>query len=83
MLLKIIIIFILGVIETFCFTAWTIAANQKKAILSSILMTSYLIMYLKIIDMALKDAQTFAMIVCYAISCGIGNYIRVYLEKRK
>jgi len=83
MFLKILLIFGFGVLETMLFTGWSLAANQKKVILSSILMTTYMIIYLSIIDMAFKDSDTLLMISVYAFACGIGNAIRVYWEKRK
>ena len=83
MLAKILIIFIAGVIETYLFTGWTIAANKSKAILSSILMLTYMITYLLILDAAFKDTNSKLMIITYAIACAVGNYIRVKKEKNE
>jgi uncharacterized protein YebE (UPF0316 family) len=80
-MLKIIIIFIAGVVETYLFTGWSIAANKAKAILSSILMLTYMITYLLILDTAFKDKNSVLMILDYAISCAVGNYIRVKKEQ--
>lgn len=80
---KLLLIFCAGIFETILFTGWNLAANQKKVILSSILMTVYMTIYLSIIDMAFKDSNTSLMISTYALSCGIGNFIRVYWEKKK
>ena len=80
---KFIIIFIAGLIETYLFTGWNLSANKGKVILSSILMFIYMLIYLNIIDMAFKDNQTFWMIGTYALSCGLGNYLRVKREKKK
>lgn len=81
MLLKILGIFIAGMIETFLYTGWCLAANKKKIISSSLLMLIYMIIYLSIIDYAIKDANTLLMILTYALSCGVGNFMRVFLEK--
>ena len=83
MINKFLLVFILGIIETFLYTGWNLAANQRKPFLSSLLMMSYMIIYLFIIDCAIKDANTICIIIAYAISCGVGNYLRVYLEKKR
>lgn len=83
MIIKLLIIFFAGIIETILFTGWNLTANQKKAIVSSILMTTYMIIYLTIIDMAFKDSKAFLMISAYALACGIGNFLRVNHEKKK
>jgi uncharacterized protein YebE (UPF0316 family) len=83
MISKLLIIFFAGIIETWLFTGWSLKVNEHKAFISSVLMVSYMIAYLKIIDIALKDANTLLMIISYALSCGIGNYIRVRYEKKK
>lgn len=81
-MLKFVIIFIVGTIETYIFTAWNLAANRHKVIVSSLLMFSYMFLYLKIIDWALKDAHTSLLIFSYALACGVGNYLRVQHEKK-
>jgi uncharacterized protein YebE (UPF0316 family) len=82
-MLKILIIFIAGVIETFLFTWWNLSANKKQIYVSSILMLTYMMMYLMILDTAFKDINSKLMIVTYAIGCAIGNYLRVNHEKDK
>jgi multidrug transporter EmrE-like cation transporter len=80
---KLFIIFFAGILETYLFTGWTITANQKKAIVSSILMFVYMTAYLFILDIAFKDSNSRILLLTYAISCGIGNFIRVRQEKKK
>lgn len=82
-MIKFIIIFFAGMIETYLFTGWSLSANKGKKYISSILMFTYMMLYLKIIDIALKDANTTLMIFSYALSCGFGNFIRVRQEKNK
>jgi uncharacterized protein YebE (UPF0316 family) len=83
MWIKLFIIFVAGIVETYMFTGWSLAANKKQVYLSSFLMLIYMIVYLMILDAAFKDNNSKLMIVTYAISCGIGNFIRVSYEKRK
>ena len=82
-MIKILLIFIAGIIETFLFTWWNLSANKKQIYVSSILMLIYMTMYLSIIDTAFKDINSKLMIICYAIGCAIGNYTRVKYEKDK
>jgi uncharacterized protein YebE (UPF0316 family) len=81
-MIKILIIFIAGIIETYLFTSWSITANQKKAYVSSILMLVYMTTYLFILDIAFKDNNSKLLLVVYAFSCMIGNFIRVKHEKK-
>jgi len=83
MVTKLLIIFFAGILETYLFTGWTITANQKKAIISSILMFVYMTAYLFILDVAFKDSNSKMLLLTYAISCGIGNFIRVRQERNK
>jgi uncharacterized protein YebE (UPF0316 family) len=76
-MIKILLIFIFGIIETFLFTWWNLSANKKQVYVSSILMFSYMTMYLKILDTAFKDINSTLLIVSYAVGCAIGNFIRV------
>ena len=79
---KVLIIFIAGVIETYLFAGWTIAANKSKVVLSSILMFTYMITYLLILDVTFKDTNSKLMIMTYAVACAVGNFIRVKREKK-
>jgi len=81
-MIKFIIIFIAGVIETYLFTGWSISANKGQKYLSSLLMLIYMIFYLLILDTAFKDTNSKLMILDYALSCALGNYLRVNHEKK-
>jgi uncharacterized protein YebE (UPF0316 family) len=83
MILRLLFIFIAGVIETWIYTGWAITANQNRVIASSVLMFLYMLTYLFILDAAFKDANSKWMILVYALSCGVGNLIRVYQESKK
>jgi len=80
---KVLIIFIAGIIETYLFAGWTIAANKSKPILSSGLMLTYMVIYLFILDTAFKDVNSKLLIITYAIACAVGNFIRVKREKHE
>jgi len=80
-MLKFIIILIVGTIETYFFTKWSLRANKQRAINSSIMMMAYMTIYLLILDTIFKDANSKMLILAYVIACGIGNFIAVKGEK--
>lgn len=80
-MIKFMLIFIFGAVETWLYTGWALSATQKKVWVSSILMFSYMMIYLKLIEWAFKDANSTLMIFSYALACGLGNFIRVKQEK--
>ena len=81
MLSKIIIVFLVGLVETFLYAGYIIAVTKKQEYLSSILMAVYMSIYLCILAYVFKDINSVLLIVVYALSCGIGNFIRVRHEK--
>jgi len=83
MLLKFIIILVVGTIETYFFTKWSLRANKQRPINSSIMMMIYMTIYLKILDSIFKDSNTNILIVAYVLACGIGNFIAVKNEKHE
>jgi uncharacterized protein YebE (UPF0316 family) len=76
-LTKYIIILIVGAIETYFSTNWALFAVERKAILSSLMMFIYLTIYLLVISWAVKDNDTIAVMIVYAFSGAIGNYISI------
>ena len=80
-MLKILIVFLVGFIEQLLYTAYILSVTKKKVISSSILMFSYMTIYLFLIAYALKDAETVPMLLAYALSCGVGNYVIMLWEK--
>jgi hypothetical protein len=82
-MLKFLIVFILGTLETFLYTAWCLSANRKEIIKSSLLMFVYMSIYLGIISFAIKDTNTISLILTYATSCGLGNYLELCWEKMR
>lgn len=81
-MIKILIIFIAGAIETFLFTWWNLSANKKQVNTSSLLMFIYMSMYLYILDYAFKDVNSKLMIMSYVIGCTLGNYLKVKMESK-
>jgi uncharacterized protein YebE (UPF0316 family) len=81
-MLKLLLIFIFGTIETYLFAGWSLSANKKQAYLSSILMFVYMCVYLMILEVAFKDSNSKLIIMDYALACALGNYIRVKQEKK-
>ena len=76
---KYILVFLLGIIETALYTGYILAVGQRDVLTSSLLMTTYMIIYLGIISWAIKDVNSFLMIITYAISCGVGTALRLLL----
>jgi len=83
MWIKILIIFFAGILETYLFAGWNLSVNKKQVYISTLLMVSYMIIYLVILDMAFGDKNSLLMIFSYTIACGVGNFFRVKQEKRK
>lgn len=79
---KYIIIMIFGAIETFFCTWWTLSANKKQLWVSSFVMFIYMGTYLTIVDTMFKDNSSKFMILFYAVGCAIGNFIKIYREKK-
>ena len=80
---KYLIIFLVGILETFLYTGYLISVELRQKIISSILMFVYMSIYLSVIAFAIKDVNSLFMILVYAFSCSIGNYLRVSYEKQK
>lgn len=81
MINKYLFIFLIGILETAIYTGFLIALEKRNFFAPS-LMTLYMTIYLTLISVAIKDTNTFAMIVIYAISCGVGVYIRMLFETK-
>lgn len=81
-MIKFLLIFIVGTIETYLFTKWNLRANDRKAINSSIMMMLYMSIYLLILDAIFKDANSKLLIISYVLACGLGNYLAVKNEKK-
>lgn len=80
-MIKALIIFIAGIIETFLYAGYIIAVTKKQVLASSILMFVYMTIYLGIIYYIVKDINSITLVLVYALSCAIGNFIRIKREK--
>ena len=79
---KYLAVFFLGIVETFLYTCYLIRVQRKQPFISSLFMMIYIFIYLAIITYAIKNVETIPLILIYAFSCGIGNWIRMKLEKK-
>jgi hypothetical protein len=82
MLVKILLIFFGGIIETFLYASYILALTEKQVLLSTFLMGIYMFLYLAIISYAIKDTNTITLILIYALACAVGNYFRVNKERK-
>jgi len=82
-MIKIILVFVVGFIEQLMFTAYLLSVNKKQVNKSTILMITYMSVYLFIISYAIKDSNTIPLLISYALSCGAGNYAIMAWEKHK
>ena len=81
--LKLILIFIAGIIETILYTGHLLAVDKRNIISASSLMFIYMFTYLTIISWVIKDSNSILMIFVYCLSCAVGVYIRMKYEKDK
>lgn len=81
--MKYFIILIVGIIETYFSTNWTLYATDRKPILSSIMMFLFLTINLLIVSWAIKGNDTLNMILVYSLSASLGNYLSVKLDLKK
>ncbi len=78
---KALIIFSAGLIEQIMYTLYLLSVSRYLIGISTILMSSYMIIYLLIINYAIKDEKnSLPLLLTYAISSGIGNYIAMILH---
>jgi hypothetical protein len=82
-MIKFIVVFILGLLEQAGYTLYLLSVVKKQAYLSSILMFVYFSFYLFIIAYALKDTNTVGLLLTYAFSAAVGNFIVIKWELRK
>lgn len=81
-MIKYLLIFIIGIIETYIYAGYLIAVNKCQARQSSILYFINMTLHVGVIAWAIKDVNTILMIIIYNLSCAIGNYLRIKKEKK-
>lgn len=86
-MIKLFLIFLVGILETFINVAYLLAVNKKNIPLATFLEFVYSIVYLFIVAYALLQAQTVILLVSYASGCSIGTCLQMlrdkYSEKRQ
>jgi len=74
------LIFIIGLIEQLLYTLYIISVGKFLIIISSILMFSYMVLYLLIISKVVKEKNGIILLLTYALACGLGNWIAMSLN---
>jgi len=82
-MIKVIGVFIIGLIEQLLYTKYLISVDKRQTLASTIYMIVYMSLYLFIVAYAIKDTNTIPLLIAYAVACGIGNYIAMLLEEKK
>lgn len=72
---KYLLIFTSGLIEQLLFTLYLLAVSKYMIEVSTILMFVYFLIYLLIVKFCLDDKNSIKMLVTYALSASLGNYI--------
>ena len=81
---KYLLILVVGTFESYLSTNWALYATDRRPVISSFLMFTYMTFYLTIVSWAIKSDDTVVMVATYCLSCAIGNYISVKMDiKRK
>jgi len=76
-----ILIFLAGTFEQMLYTLYLLAVGQYMVGASTILMFTYMSIYLMIINFAMKDTKnSILMLVTYAAASGLGNWIAMSLK---
>lgn len=83
MIAKVIIIFIAGFIETLIYTFYLISIENRRIALSTTLMFFYMLAYLVIISVAIKDTNSIPLLLVYSVSCALGNLVVMNRQKHK
>jgi len=83
MIIKFVIVFILGLLEQIGYTFYLLAVDKRQVVASSIIMFVYFSFYLFIIMFALNDVHTVGLLLTYALSAAIGNYVVMRYEVGK
>jgi hypothetical protein len=74
---KLLVIFSVGVLENFLYTWYLLEVGRKKVLSSSLLNFIYMLIYLGIVAWAIKGEDTILVLVIYAASCSVGNYLQL------
>ena len=79
--MRIFILFVVGFLEQGLYTLYLLTVNKYMTIASSLLMFSYMFIYLLIIDKIAKDKKdSIKLIITYSLACCLGNYVAMSLN---
>jgi hypothetical protein len=79
--MRIFILFVVGFLEQGLYTLYLLTVNKYMIIASSILMFSYMFIYLLIIDKIAKDKKdSIKLIITYSLACCLGNFVAMSLN---
>lgn len=81
-MIKLIVIFFIGLFEQILYTNYLISVDKRQLYLSTLYMFVYMCLYLGIVAYAIAQ-QNWIMLMIYALSCGIGNFCTILWENRK
>ena len=69
-----------GLLEQFGYTLYLISVNRYMEIASSLLMFSYMVIYLWIVRKTSTEKEGWKLILVYALACGVGNYAAMAMK---
>ena len=82
-MLKFLIIFVCGLVETWLYAWYLLEINRHRAIRSSLVLVIQMALYLAILSYVIKDINTIWLIADYCLGCGIGNYIKLRTDNKR
>ena len=81
MIIKFVTVFLIGLLEQILYTSYLISVDKRQLYLSTFLMFVYMCLYLGIVAYSINQ-QNWLILAVYALSCGIGNYFTILLDKK-
>jgi quinol-cytochrome oxidoreductase complex cytochrome b subunit len=82
MIIKLLIIFFVGLLEQILYTSYLISVDKRQLYISTLLMFIYMCLYLGIVAYSIAQ-QNWLMLAVYAMACGIGNYFTILWENKR
>ena len=76
-LLKFIVIFACGFLETWLYAWYILLITKRHALRSALVVTVQMAVYLSILAYVIKSMDTFLLIGLYCVGCGCGNFFKV------
>ena len=82
MIFKIFIVLLAGLLEQIFSTIYLLSVEKRQSLLSSIWMVLCMFLNLFIIAYAIKDSDTWLLLLIYVMICGWGNFLVIKWERR-